>query len=116
MLNKPRLVFYILVANLVLLMFARQIDSPMLFLIIILLNFFVTASYPLILILGKLKVNKYLIFALSFLLTAVLFYLTSTVTESLNTALFILFFMNLASVTIAFVNRYRVQPVESYEE
>ncbi len=112
MLNKPRLIFYILVANLLMLMFARQIDSPILFLIIILLNFLITTSYPLILVLGKLKVNKYLILALSFLLTAVLFYIISTVTESLNTALFMLFFMNLASITIAFVNRYRIQNSE----
>jgi hypothetical protein len=88
-------------------MFANKTDIPVLFLIIVLLNFFITVSYPALLILDLLKMNKYLTLAVSFLLTAILFYVISTVNDSLNTALFILFILNLASITVAFVNRLR---------
>lgn len=100
-------IFYILVANLVLLMFARQLEIPLLFIIIVLLNFFITVSYPTLLILRALNMNRYLSLAVAFLLTSILFYILNTVNQSLNTALFILFLMNVVAISIAFVNRYR---------
>ncbi len=103
----PRVVFYILVANLILLMFARQIDSPVFFLIIILINFFIAMSYPIILLVGMLKMNRYIGLAVSFLLTSIVFYILNTASESLNTGLFILFFINLFSVSLAFVKRLK---------
>jgi len=105
--NNSRLIFYILVVNLVMLMFANQIDAPLLYIIIILLNFFIAVSYPVLLLLSKMRLNKYLTLAVSFLLTSILFYILNTVNQSLNTALFILFLMNLGSITTAFVNRLR---------
>jgi hypothetical protein len=117
MIFNSRTVFYILVANLILLMFARKIDSPVIFLIIILVNFFIAAYYPLYLLLSLLKLNKYIILAISFLLTAVLFYLLSNLNETLNTALFYLFIINLISISIAFINRLRKSGTEiSVEE
>lgn len=109
MLKNPRLIFYILIANLLLLMFARQIDSPLLFLIIILVNFFICTFYPVVLLINMLKMNKYIALAISFLLTSIVFYVLNTTSESLNTGLFILFFINLFSISVAFVNRYRMQ-------
>lgn len=105
--NNSRVIFYILVANLVMLMFANQIDSPLLYIIIILLNFFVAVSYPVLLLIRKMRLNKYLTLAVSFLLTSILFFILNTVNQSLNTALFILFLLNLGSITTAFVNRLR---------
>src|SRR6187402_2699258 len=100
----PRLIFYILVANLIMLMFANKIDLPILFISIVLLNFFIASLYPIFLILSKLKVGRYLSLASSFLLTAILFYIISTVNDSINTALFILFLINIFSISVAFVN------------
>ena len=105
--NSSRLIFYILVVNLVMLMFANQIDSPLVYIIIILLNFFIAVSYPVLLLLSKMKLNKYLTLAVSFLLTSILFYILNNVNQSLNTALFILFLLNLGAITTAFVNRLR---------
>jgi len=112
----PRLIFYILVANLLLLMFARQIEAPVFFIIIILLNFFITVSYPVLLVFGMLKLNKYLTLAVSLLLTSILFYILITVNQSLNTALFILFLLNIISISTAFINRLKNSSTEEPKE
>jgi hypothetical protein len=99
-----------MVGNMLLLMFARQLESPFIFTVIILLNFYVAIFYPLTIFFKIIRMHKFFAPATALLFTSGYYMIAGFYDDALNTSLFLQFLLNLFSISLAFIMRYQSSP------
>lgn len=112
MFNNRRLTFYIMIANLLMLMFARQLESSFVFTVIILLNFFIAVFYPLTILFKMIRMNRFFAPATALLFTSGYYMIAGLYDNAFNTSLFLQFLLNLFSISLAFIMRYQTSAQE----